>query len=164
MGKTIFRWRPLTTVVLLGGILAVLVATGVSYVAANFQPKTEVIIGVQPYMLVVASDDVSREKGLSGVAKLGGDEGLLMVFEEDGLHGIWMKDMLMPIDIIWLDSSKKVIHLVRDADPELSTEVVYTPRKPSRYVIELASGSIKQHGIRLGQEIEFDPSERSMWW
>lgn len=159
-----FRWRPLTTVLLITGAASILIAVIVSYALATFQPKTEVIIGTQPYRLSVADDDISRQKGLSGVTELGKNEGLLMVFDTDEKHGIWMKDMLIPIDILWLDSNKKVIYIVQDAQPELSTSEVFTPNKPARYVIELASGSAKQHSVRVGHEIQFDHNETSLWW
>lgn len=164
MDKANFRWRPLTTVLVIIGAAAILIAVIVSYMISTFQPKTEVIIGTQPYRLAVADDDISRQKGLSGVTELGKNEGLLMVFDTDEKHGIWMKDMLIPIDILWLDSNKKVIYIVQDAQPELSTSEVFAPNKPARYVIELASGSAKQHSVRVGHEIQFDHNETSLWW
>lgn len=164
MDKANFRWRPLTTVLVIIGAAAILIAVIVSYMISTFQPKTEVIIGSQPYRLVVANDEASRLKGLSGVDSLGKNDGLLMVFDTDEKHGIWMKDMLIPIDILWLDSNKKVIYIVQDAQPELSTSEVFTPSKPARYVIELASGSAKQHSVRVGHEIQFDHNETSLWW
>lgn len=164
MSESKIRWRPLTTFLLVAGAVAILVAVAVSYIVTAFQPRTEVVVGSQPYRLIVADDDTSRVKGLSGVEELKKDDGLLMVFDEDDLHGIWMKDMLVPLDIIWLDANKKVIYIVQDAKPELSTDTIFTPRKPARYVVELPSGSVRQHGVRVGHEVQFNLEETSLWW
>lgn len=164
MDSRLLRWRPLTTSLLVGGVILILIVSAVSYIAATFQPKTEVQLGNGVYHLKIANTAATREKGLSGVKELQPNAGLLMIYEEDGFHQIWMKDMLIPIDIVWLDANKKVVHMVTDTSPDQSTKVIFTPRKQARYIIELQSGSIRQQNIRLGQEATFDEKVVSLWW
>src|SRR3989338_5701660 len=59
-------------------------------------------IGDQAVRVTVADTPESRERGLSGRDGLASDEGMLFVFQNDGYHTFWMKDMLFSIDIIWL--------------------------------------------------------------
>ena len=79
-----------------------------------------------------------------------------MVFESDDTWGIWMKDMKVPIDIIWLDNEKGVIYIVKNASPESSTDKIYKSTEDARYVIELSAGSVQKYGISVGQKAEFE--------
>lgn len=163
MNNRLFRWRPLTTGLLIGGTLLILVASAFSYVISSFEPKTEARLGSGVFHLRVANDEPARVRGLSGVEKLGKTEGLLMVFDTNDKHGIWMKDMQLPLDIIWLDISKVIIHVVSNAQPENPAKTVYNPKKPARYVIELPAGVTRQYGIKVGQTATFDESKVSLW-
>jgi uncharacterized membrane protein (UPF0127 family) len=148
-------WRPHTTGILIGGLALILVASVASYVAVNFQPTIEVRLGSGVFTVRTATTDDAREKGLSKTAKLAPNNGLLLVFDEDAEWGIWMKDMKYPIDIIWLDSGKRVVHMVIDASPDVTPEKTFTPVSPARYVLEVPSGTIKSSAIKIGSQAEF---------
>lgn len=150
-----FSWRPKTTLILLGGFTLILIAIIVAFATANFKPTTSVKIGSGMYHVWVADDEAKRVQGLSGVEKLKINGGLLMDFQSNGFWGIWMKDMKMPLDIIWLDANKKVVHLEAEVDPSLGSSKVLVPKNLSRYVLELPAGSAKKAGIRLNEVAEF---------
>ena len=78
-----------------------------------------------------------------------------MVFDSNDMHGIWMKDMKFPLDLVWLDSSKKVVYIVKNAPPETPTKTVYVPKDPALYVIELPAGSVQKAGIKTGDTAVF---------
>ena len=152
-------WRPATTYFLIGGLVALLVASVIAYMVSTFQPTTLVRLGSGAFQVWVANTEAERERGLSGVKELPKNGGLLMDFQTDAQWGIWMKDMYVPLDIVWLDSNKKVIYMVSDASPELSTTKIFTPKTPARYVIELPAGSIQKAGIRKGLSADFADQE-----
>ena len=154
-----FAWRPTTTVLLLGGFLLVLIAIVAAYMVTAFRPTTEVRTGSNVYHVWVAQTDAERTKGLSGVRKLSPNGGLLMDFKRDGSWGIWMKDMLIPLDIIWIDSNKQVIYIVKNVPPEQSTDSVMRPKNAARYVLELPAGSVDKSAIKTGQKLEFNLEE-----
>lgn len=154
-------WRPHTTAILIGGVVAIILAAAIAFVVSNFQPRTEVRLNAGVFHLKLAADEPSRTLGLSGVEELRGNEGLLMVFDSDDTWGIWMKDMKIPIDIIWLDSTKKVVYTVKNAGPELSTEKIFQPKTKARYVIELKAGSVQQYNIKAGDTAQFTISEET---
>lgn len=151
-----FTWRPQTTAVLLGGFALILIALVVAYIIGNFKSTTEVRLNAGVYHLQLADTESAREQGLSGVEKLSPNGGLLMKFDSDYPWGIWMKDMDIPLDIIWLDNAKKVVYIKENVSPTQGTHVIMQPKKPSRYVIELASGSVAAAGIKVGQQAEFN--------
>lgn len=111
--------------------------------------KRSAVIGETAIVVLVAENDKNRKKGLSGKSSLGEYEGMLFVFEESLKHGIWMKDMNFPIDIIWLNDLNEVIHLEERISPETFPKVFY-PNKSASYVLEVSSGFIDKYKIRKG--------------
>ncbi len=95
--------------------------------------------------------------GLMKHESLGKNRGMLFVFGHDGRPGIWMLHMKFSIDIIWLDSEKRIVHIVRDAKPCRSIFSCRTQRPPkdARYVIELNSGVARELGLKLGDKLIF---------
>jgi uncharacterized membrane protein (UPF0127 family) len=152
-------WRPQSAGFVVGGTVILAVAAAGWFILNNFQQTIVLNIGAGAYQVQVAATDETRQKGLSGRESLGPNDGLLFVFPENDTWKIWMKDMNFPIDIIWLDESRKVIYIVKDATPESGTDKIFEPRDEARYVLELAAGSVENAGIRIGQSAVFDISD-----
>ncbi len=103
----------------------------------------------------------SRALGLSGRKGLGDDEGMLFVFEAPGRYGFWMKDMLFPLDIIWINQNGVVVHIERNATPESYTD---NPDKPQTfintpdalYVLEVKAGKAETYGLYLGTKVTIE--------
>lgn len=156
MKQTLLTWRPHTTAILIAGVVLLIIASAVAYMVSATRPTVEVKIGSSGvYKLWIADDENSRILGLAGVESLPPNGGLLMDFGKDDPAGIWMKDMKVPLDIVWLDAEKKVIYIVTNASPDLSTTKTFTPPKPARYVVELSAGSVKNSAIKVGNTAEF---------
>lgn len=105
-------------------------------------------------MVDLATTPEQRSQGLSGRHSLREDEGLLFVFDKPGQYGFWMKEMNFPIDIIWLDESKRIIYIKKDARPELYPEV-YGPTTDAKYVLEVVAGFSDKHNVKEGDRAEF---------
>lgn len=115
---------------------------------------TPVTLGNKTFRGQVADTDESRMKGLSGRPSLAADEALLFVFPQASAWGIWMKDMLFSIDIVWADAEKRIVTVKENVSPETFPEAFY-PSEPALYVVELPAGSVAKHGIRVGGKIIF---------
>ena len=100
----------------------------------------------------VADTQQKRVQGLSGVDKLASNEGLLMVFDTPDYQGIWMKDMLFPIDIIWIDNSLTIIDITPAATPE-SYPKVFEPQSPTRFILEMNARAATSFGFKVGQKV-----------
>ena len=144
------KWQNSTTGILVVGLALILSALVASFAVSNFQQKTEVRLGSAVFNVSLATTSAERDQGLSGVRTLNSNDGLLMVFNSDDKWAIWMKDMHAPIDIVWLDSEKNVVHIVTDASPELSTTRTFTPKADARYVLEVPAGTVKNSSISIG--------------
>lgn len=102
----------------------------------------------------VADDVEERMLGLSGTPALAVDMGKLFVFEELGPHGIWMKDMNYPIDVLWLDASYTIVHIVQRFMPEsYENRVVEQSPVPAQYVLEVNAGVVESEGWEVGDQV-----------
>ena len=80
------------------------------------------------------------------------DPNALFIFEDNQKHGIWMKDMLFSLDILWLDQSLKVVHIERDISPETFPSI-YSPEVRSGFVLELNAGETELYNINIGDSL-----------
>jgi uncharacterized membrane protein (UPF0127 family) len=118
-------------------------------------------LGDKILYLKVADSEESREQGLSGVKDFSNFDGMLFVFQSEGTEVFWMKDMLLDLDIVWIDKNKKVIGIEKNvsentynsANPDDSK--LFSSPAPILYVLELPSGSSENLGISVGDILDF---------
>lgn len=94
-----------------------------------------------------------RAQGLSGRMGLDENEGMLFVFEKDGIYAFWMKDMRFSIDIIWIDANGVIVDMKENVSPA-SYPASFEPITTARYVLELRAGWASRHGVKTGDTIE----------
>lgn len=110
----------------------------------------------QCYKIEMAKTPQSREKGLMFRERLDTGHGMLFFFDEPGKHGFWMKNMAFPIDILWLGEDKKIVHIESNVPPcQQDPCVVYVPKKPAAYVLEIQAGEARRRGIVAGDFLNF---------
>jgi uncharacterized membrane protein (UPF0127 family) len=87
------------------------------------------------------------------------DRGMLFVFEERGFPGIWMKNCRFPIDILWLDEDRRVVHVEESVPPcKADPCPVYEPPNPGRqsaYVVEINARQARREKVVVGSTLEF---------
>ena len=100
--------------------------------------------------------DEDRAMGLMFRPALPRDRGMLFVFERQDFHGIWMKNCRFPIDILWLDDQRSVVH-VAEAVPPCKADPcpVYNPLRKAAYVVELNAGQARREKAVIGALIGF---------
>lgn len=91
----------------------------------------------------------AREQGLGGRKEIQDDYGMLFVFPKDDYYGFWMKNMLVPIDIFWLDSDGHVVSVISDIATSTYPNVFY-PTEPARYVLETVAGFARAYAVATG--------------
>lgn len=100
------------------------------------------------------------EKLLFGLAfqeSLPPNHGMLYIFDQSGPHRVWTKEFRIPIDVIWVDESKVVVHVLEHAEPcSLDPCPWYgPPPRNARYVIETNAGFVRQEQIEPGTQLKF---------
>ena len=98
----------------------------------------------------LADTEAKRERGLMFRKELPEGRGMLFLFDEEGEHSFWMKDTLIPLDLIFVDSSGRVTGIVARARP-----LTLEPRSggPSRMVLEVPGGWAASRGVRVGDRM-----------
>lgn len=119
------------------------------------QPRVTLRLGGGVFNARLARTEAEREKGLAGVTKLGESDAMLFVFDKSGKPVMWMKDMKIPLDIIWLNTDKKVVYIVKNVTPDTYPRV-FIPKNDARYVVEVAAGTIESDAIMVDQVAAFD--------
>jgi uncharacterized membrane protein (UPF0127 family) len=106
----------------------------------------------EEFMLELATTDEERRDGYMYREEVGPYEGMLFLFESDDLHGIWMKNCRVALDIIWLDRDLRVVHIAKNRLPCPAEGPCPSARpfRPARYVLELAAGRVEETGIKVG--------------
>jgi len=134
-------------------IIFVVFATRNCEKMANNGAKT-LKIGEISLNIEIADTEIEKENGLSGREKLEENEGMLFVFEKESYYGFWMKDMKFPLDIAWLDESKKIIYIEKNISPETYPKVFNSPR-PAAYILETNARFFENSGIKVGDVADF---------
>ncbi|TSC78472.1 MAG: peptidase S9 prolyl oligopeptidase active site domain-containing protein [Parcubacteria group bacterium Gr01-1014_33] len=116
-------------------------------------------IGARVFAVEIARTAESRSRGLSGRESIADDQGMLFLFENEDLHGFWMRDMKFPIDIVWIRQGRvadiKENVPVPTADASAQELPVYRPSDPADMVLEVAAGAGARFGIKKGDEAHF---------
>jgi uncharacterized membrane protein (UPF0127 family) len=110
-------------------------------------------VGTSTVSLEIADTLAERVQGLSGRTNLPPNTGLLFIFNSSDYQGIWMKDMLFPLDIIWLDDSYRVVYIESNVSPDTYPQI-FRPTEPARYVIEAAAGFSAEKKIHVGDVLK----------
>ena len=105
-----------------------------------------------------AATEEERARGLMFREELDENHGMLFVYEEEENRSFWMKNTLILLDIIFLDSNKTVINIEK-AYPEPETPHSelrrYKSEEPAQYVVEVNQNFTERNEIGKGDRVEF---------
>jgi len=114
----------------------------------------------QTFLAEVASTDGEKAKGLMYRSHLAADRCMVFLYEDDGYHGIWMKNCLIALDVIWVDASGKIVEVVEKAppcSPMLGNNCpTYGGTVPARYFVEFPVGTFKRLGLKVGDTVAWE--------
>ncbi len=105
--------------------------------------------------LAVTSQE--RSDGLSGRPGLERGKGMLFIYAGDSTPSFWMRGMLFPLDIVWIDTEGVVVGVAADLPPASGSQPpTYYPPRPIRYVLEINAGLAGELGIGTGSHAIFE--------
>ena len=126
--------------------------SGLTTTAADACGNGSVSIADSRFSVIVADDPAERARGLMRVRKMPRDAGMLFVFPKQQSVSFWMKDTLMPLDMIFIDDEGEVVKVHEAATPG-SRDSIQSGR-PVRYVLEVNAGVARAAGIEPGAHFE----------
>jgi len=105
----------------------------------------------------VASDDATREQGLMYRDHMADDRGMIFLFAQSGEYPFWMKNTLIPLDMIWMDADHRIVHIAHDVPPCKADPCPnYPPNAKASSVLELAAGVAAKHHLKDGDVLRFE--------
>jgi len=119
-----------------------------SVVTVLVSPQTKIEVEV-------AVDDEDRARGLMFRKSLPADGGMLFVFPVLENHSFWMKNTLIPLDLIWLNESGEIVYFLTAEPCKTDPCPSYVPMQKAKYVLEVNAGFTKKHRLKLGDRLDF---------
>jgi len=124
----------------------------------NFNNKKEMRVCFQNHCFDVelAIKTEEKKKGLMFKEHLDMDKGMLFVYEDEKERSFWMKNVLIPLDIIWINEKNEVVFISENTqlcDGSFCQNI--NPGKDAKYVLEINAGLSKKIGLIIGDKIDF---------
>ena len=132
--------------------LLILAALTLPVTAARAQ-LPEIALSVNGHKLTaeVAHTDPARMQGLMHRRILPENRGMLFVFDQVALHGMWMKNTYIPLSVAFLDERGAIINI---ADMEPHVRDAHPAARPATYALEVNRGWFRKRGIKTGDRVE----------
>ncbi len=141
---------------LVASAVIIFAALSVLFFAIKSQNELpSVMVGDIVIAVEIAKSSQEKQKGLCCRDSLPENQGMLFVYDMPGNYRFWMKDTRIPLDMYWISSEKKIVHIEENVQPE-SYKKSFGTDVPSQYVLETNAGFAKQHNIRVGDTVEFN--------
>lgn len=134
------------------GVIAVAILL-IALIFINYKTETsgelkEACIGKSCFRINISDSPEERAKGLMFAESMKENEGMLFIFDEEGKYNFWMKNTLIPLDIIWISKDMKIID-IKQGQPGNETALI--PKDKAMYVLEINSG----FNFSVGDEVNF---------
>ncbi len=117
-----------------------------------------VLLGDTYYRLQVVTTPADQERGLSGRSSLPERSGMLFKFAKPGTYTFWMKGMLMPLDIVFVDRGK-IVNIANNLPyPKTPNETpaAVKPTQAFTDAIEIPAGDADKLRLKIGQTISLE--------
>lgn len=123
--------------------------------AVVFPDKTKVTVEV-------ADTEEKRQRGLMFREHLAPTDGMIFLFDEPGNYPFWMKNTLIPLDMIWLDKNAQIVSIAQSVPPcKADPCPSYDHQGLASYVVEVVSGFAKEHKLKVGDKLVLELPRRS---
>jgi uncharacterized membrane protein (UPF0127 family) len=108
------------------------------------------------YRLEIARTPEEQAQGLMFRESLPDRTGMIFLFDDKGVHRFWMKNTMIPLDMVWMDAEGKVLFISADTPPCRADPCpTYGPDSPAASVLEIAGGRAAKEKIVVGSVLQF---------
>ncbi len=138
------------------GALSILVA-GCRDRAKLVKPApSQVTIAGKTWTVEIADTEAERGQGLSGVAYLAQDEGMLFVYPAAQKVSYCMRGCYIQLDIAFISSDKRIVAMyTMEVEYDLAGRKPYRSGSPVQYILEAAGGAFAKAGVKIGDLVSF---------
>jgi len=130
--------------------------SGISCSKNTAQKINQVCFGDKCVQVEVVQKEEELHRGLQFRTSLAPDSGMLFVFQKSWPYAFWMKDTLIPLDMIWMDDTRRIVHVEHNVPPCTADQCPrYVPAGDALYVLEINAGYAQELGLKSGDMAEF---------
>jgi uncharacterized membrane protein (UPF0127 family) len=106
----------------------------------------------------VEIDPIDMQKGMMFRDSLARGHGMLFIHQKPGLYPYWMYQVRIPLDMLWMDSSRRIVEISADTPPcktKASQCANYGGHQQAQFVLELGGGEAQRLGLHVGDTLDF---------
>ncbi len=115
--------------------------------------------GVVMLQVEVADTPELRRRGLMFRQRLPRGQGMLLLWKKPGMAALWMKNTLVPLDMIFIDAAGRIVHIHENAKPGDLTPIA--AGRPVLAVLELPAGEVRRLGLHYGLRVSLPRPRRA---
>ncbi|HWQ56537.1 MAG TPA: DUF192 domain-containing protein [Bryobacteraceae bacterium] len=101
---------------------------------------------------------IDMQRGMMFRESLPAGQGMLFIHRKPGPYTYWMYNVLIPLDIVWMDSNHRILEISHNTPPcktKASECPNYGGKPQSQYVLEIGAGEAARHGLKVGDTLSF---------
>jgi len=137
-------------------IVCVYISPGLYEYLKQQTPSTVCINGIC-FVVEVATTPESRARGLMFRESMDNDRGMLFIYDQEGIYQFWMKNTLIPLDMIWISEDKNIVNIKKRAQPcQPGYCPTINPGAEALYVLEINAGFSDRFGFEVGDDVEIN--------
>ena len=106
-------------------------------------------------LVEVADEPSEQQQGLMFRRNISEGGGMLFVFPEPRMLSFWMKNTLIPLDVIFFDSQGMFVSSQRMVPCSSDPCSLYNSDSPARYALEVPAGYVEEHGVGAKWQLRF---------
>jgi len=108
------------------------------------------------FLVELADEPQEQVQGLMFRESMDQDRGMLFIFQQKSIYSFWMKNTLIPLDIIWIDENKEVVFIENNVQPCKEDPCFsINPGREAKYALEINGGIAEKIGLALGNKLIF---------
>jgi len=125
-------------------------------VAANAQAISYVVLKGKTFYVELAENDEQQARGLMFREQMAPDRGMFFIFRSEYMQAFWMKNTLIPLDMLYFDKKFRLVSMQTSVPPcKADPCPSYPSSGPAQYVLELNAGTADKLGVKPGDVVEF---------
>jgi uncharacterized protein len=138
-----------------GAIMALLAFSAVASAQVRFDKQPLAIVTASgqrhEFSAELALDPDQREQGLMYRKQMAPDAGMLFDFGDSRAVSMWMRNTLIPLDMLFIDDAGTITHIQEQEKP--LSETIISSQGPVKYVLELNGGEVRRRAIHKGDKV-----------
>lgn len=142
--------------IIISALIFLIILSVAVFVFLNTSKIRQVCIKEKCFNVEIADSQEEQELGLMNRPSLDLNSGMLFVFDKSDYYGFWMKNTLIPLDVLWISEDKTIVGIERNAQPCLEEKCpTAIPYEKAIYVLEINAGLSEELGIKKGDKVSF---------